>query len=148
MTDEWTWAELAAWRKAERARLIAARLAMPAQARADLTGAMVPHLERVVGDVKGRMASFYWPFRGEPDLRPWAARVVANGGMTALPVVVAKGAPLVFRAWKLGDALAHGVWNIPVPAGGEDVCPDIVISTPAVTGWAMAAASSTAPWRP
>ncbi len=152
MAENLTWLEVKAWRKGERERLIGERLAMPAETRAELTGRMVHHLDEVIGKVEGRVASFYWPFRGEPDLRPWAARVVANGGATALPVVVEKGRPLIFRAWTLGDKLERGVWNIPVPAAGEEVLPDIVIA-PLVgwdetsTGSAMAAAFSTAHWK-
>lgn len=133
MTENLTWPEVKVWRKGERERLIGERLAVPAETRAELTGRMVRHLDEVVSDVEGRVASFYWPFRGEPDLRPWAARVVANGGRTALPVVVEKGRPLIFRAWKLGDALERGVWNIPIPAAGEEVLPDIVVAP--LVGW-------------
>src|SRR5690606_33934120 len=39
-----------------------------------------------------------------------------------------KGKPLIFRAWKHGDPLEKGVWNIPIPATGAPVLPDIVIS--------------------
>jgi 5,10-methenyltetrahydrofolate synthetase len=42
--------------------------------------------------------------------------------------VVEKGRPLVFRVWRQGDKLERGVWNIPVPAEGEPVFPDIVIA--------------------
>jgi len=125
---EWSWAEVAVWRKAERERLIGMRLDIPAATRCEFAGRMAPRLDQVVGDVEGRMVSFYWPYRGEPDLRPWAARVVANGGMTALPVIVAHGQPLIFRAWKSGEPLMHGIWDIPAPAGGEEVSPDIVIA--------------------
>ena len=45
-----------------------------------------------------------------------------------MPVVIAKNAPLVFRAWKSGDKLVSGAWNIPVPADGGEVIPDIVIA--------------------
>jgi 5-formyltetrahydrofolate cyclo-ligase len=44
-----------------------------------------------------------------------------------LPEVVEKAAPLVFRAWKPGDRLVSGVWNIPVPADGEPVQPDLLL---------------------
>jgi 5,10-methenyltetrahydrofolate synthetase len=56
------------------------------------------------------------------------AAIVARGGMPALPVVIAKAQPLVFRAYKPGDPLEKGVWNIPVPANGVPVFPSIVIS--------------------
>ena len=51
-----------------------------------------------------------------------------RGGASALPVVVQRHAPLTFRRWRRGDALEPGVWNIPVPADGAIVTPDIVIA--------------------
>jgi len=122
------WRDVRRWRKAERERLIAARLAVPADARAAMAARIAEGLDAVIGDVSGKMVSLYWPFRGEPDLRGWMASINVRGGRTALPVVIAKGEPLVFRAYRPGDALEKGVWNIPVPAAGEPVLPDIVIS--------------------
>lgn len=120
--------ELTTWRKAERARLIEARRALPADLRAAHAGVIASRLDGRLGALDGRVVSLYWPFRGEPDLRGWAASVVARGGRPALPVVVRKAAPLVFRAWRPGDRLEKGVWNIPVPVEDEQVLPDIVIS--------------------
>ncbi len=122
------WSDVRRWRKAERERLIAARLAIPADARAQMSARIAAGLDAAIGDVAGRTVSFYWPFRGEPDLRPWAETVNARGGRTALPIVVEKGRPLVFRVWKQGDPLEKGVWNIPIPAQGEPVLPDVVIA--------------------
>ena len=68
-----SWPDIARWRKAERERLIAARLAIPADARAVLSARIAERLDGIVGDVGGRIVSLYWPFRGEPDLRPWMA---------------------------------------------------------------------------
>ena len=120
--------EVRLWRKAERERLIAARLALSADIRAAISAHIAERLDAAIGDVRGRMVSLYWPFRGEPDLRPWLASVNARGGRTALPLVVEKGRPLVFRAYVPGGRLEKGVWNIPVPAEGQPVFPDIVIS--------------------
>jgi len=122
------WTDVRRWRKAERERLIQARLAVAADARAAMAARIGEGLDAVIGDVAGRTVSLYWPFRGEPDMRPWMETVNARGGRTALPVVVEKGRPLVFRAWKQGDRLEKGVWNIPVPAEGDPVLPDIVVS--------------------
>lgn len=121
-------AEVRRWRKAERERLIQARLAVSADARAAMAARIAEGLDSIVGDVAGRMVSLYWPFRGEPDLRPWMASVNQRGGRTALPIVVEKGRPLVFKAWKAGEPLEKGVWNIPIPVHGGPVLPDIVIS--------------------
>ncbi|WP_419697053.1 5-formyltetrahydrofolate cyclo-ligase [Mesorhizobium muleiense] len=122
------WNDVKRWRKAERERLIAARLAVPAEVRTAMSQRIGKNLDAVIGDIAGRMVSLYWPFRGEPDLRAWMASVNERGGRTALPVVVEKARPLIFRAYAPGDRLEKGVWNIPIPAGGDPVLPDIVIS--------------------
>jgi len=117
------------WRKAERERLIAARIGMDAADRQERMGRIALYLEAVFGPIAGRTVSFYWPFRGEPDLRDLMARVLATGGQVALPVVLARAQPMVFRAWKTGEPLASGVWNIPIPpASAPEVTPDIVVA--------------------
>lgn len=117
------------WRKAERERLIAARIGMDAADRQERMGRIALYLEAVFGPIAGRTVSFYWPFRGEPDLRDLMARVLATGGQVALPVVLARAQPMVFRAWKPGEPLARGVWNIPIPpASAPEVTPDIVVA--------------------
>jgi 5-formyltetrahydrofolate cyclo-ligase len=121
-------ADVMRWRKAERERLIAARLAIPAEERAVMAGRIAEGLNAAIGDVSRHLISIYWPFRGEPDLRPWMDTVFERGGKIALPVVVEKGRPLIFRAWRRGDKLEKGVWNIPVPAGGPPVLPSVVIA--------------------
>ncbi|TIR24228.1 MAG: 5-formyltetrahydrofolate cyclo-ligase [Mesorhizobium sp.] len=122
------WTDIRRWRKAERERLINARLAVSADARAAMSARIADGLDALIGDIEGRMVSLYWPFRGEPDLRGWMASINERGGRTALPVVIEKGQPLIFRAYKPGDRLEKGVWNIPIPAEGDPVLPDIVIS--------------------
>jgi 5,10-methenyltetrahydrofolate synthetase len=93
-----------------------------------MSARIADRLDALIGDIVDRMVSLYWPFRGEPDLRPWMASVNERGGRTALPIVVEKGRPLIFRAYKQGDRLEKGIWNIPIPAEGDPVLPDIVIS--------------------
>jgi len=122
------WTDVRRWRKAERERLINARLAVSADARTAMSARIADGLDALIGDIAGRMVSLYWPFRGEPDLRGWMAAINERGGRTALPVVIEKGQPLMFRAYKPGDRLEKGVWNIPIPAAGDPVLPDIVIS--------------------
>jgi 5-formyltetrahydrofolate cyclo-ligase len=54
----------------------------------------------------------YWPHAGEPDLTGVYPELAARGMTLALPVVVKRDAPLVFYAWRPGEALvkdAHGV---------------------------------------
>ena len=120
--------DVARWRKAERERLIALRLAVDPATRQEETGRIAQGLDGTIGEVAGRIVSAYWPFRGEPDLRRWLERIHARGGRCALPVVVGKARPLVFREWRPGAPLSRGVWNIPFPAEGQEVAPDIVIA--------------------
>ncbi|WP_378951850.1 5-formyltetrahydrofolate cyclo-ligase [Mesorhizobium sp. ANAO-SY3R2] len=122
------WPEVRRWRKAERARLIEGRLEISADARAAMAGLIAAGLDQIIGDMHGKMVSLYWPFRGEPDLRSWLASVNARGGKTALPIAIELGRPLIFRAYAPGDKLERGVWNIPIPAAGPEVIPDIVIA--------------------
>jgi 5-formyltetrahydrofolate cyclo-ligase len=121
-------AEVMRWRKAERKRQIGKRLATPTDIRRRHADQIVAILEEVLPEVQGLIISAYWPFRGEPDLRIFMADISDRGGRGALPVVVERGMPLVFRPWSPGEPLAHGVWNIPVPATTSEVVPDVVIA--------------------
>jgi 5,10-methenyltetrahydrofolate synthetase len=117
------------WRKAERERLIKERLAIPSTVRRRHAEQIAARLKGAIGDVQGKVVSAYWPFRGEPDLRALLGRFEARGGRTALPMVISRGQPLVFRVWAPGGALEPGVWNIPVPTDdAEVVAPDVVIA--------------------
>jgi 5,10-methenyltetrahydrofolate synthetase len=120
-------AEVMQWRKSERQRLIAERLAMNSDVRRRYANQIAASLQEVIGEVQGLIVSVYWPFRGEPDLRAFMASVSDRGGRCALPVVIERGKPLVFRPWSPGEPLAKGVWNIPVPATPEEVVPHVVI---------------------
>lgn len=65
----------------------------------------------------------FWPVRGEPDLR----ELFALWPQVALPVVVAREAPLGFRRWTPGASMHPGEFGIPVPVRGESVAPDVLI---------------------
>jgi 5,10-methenyltetrahydrofolate synthetase len=119
---------IAQWRRRERERLIALRLARPAEERQTVAAAVARELDGLIEADSQTIVSLYWPFRGELDLRDWMRSFVARGGRVALPVVVAKGQPLIFREWTPGARLAQGVWNIPIPADGAEVVPSVVIA--------------------
>ncbi len=117
------------WRKAERARLIAARLAATAEDRGRWSRDIGKRLEEAIGEVRGLIVSAYAPFRGEPVLRDLIRGIVARGGRTALPLVLARGEPLQFRAWAPGEPTQKGLWDIPVPTQrAEVVQPNVVIA--------------------
>jgi 5-formyltetrahydrofolate cyclo-ligase len=121
------WEEVRLWRKAKRVALINRRLAMPPEARATRSEAITAALRQVLATRPGRLIGFYWPFKGEYDPRPLARALHAGGARLALPVVVEKARPMVFRPWWPGAPMTHGIWNIPVPAAGEPVVPDLLL---------------------
>jgi 5-formyltetrahydrofolate cyclo-ligase len=120
--------DVARWRKAERKRLIDQRLALAPEVRADRARGIARRLDALIRDPAGLIVGAYWPIRGEPDLRAWLDELRSRGAQTALPVAVAKGAPLVFRLWRQGDKLERGVWNIPVPGSGQEVTPHVTLA--------------------
>jgi len=63
----------------------------------------------------GTVVSAFWPMAGELDLRPLLEALHARGCICALPVVVARHAPLVFRSWAPGVALVTSRFGISEP---------------------------------
>ena len=120
--------EVAVFRKAERARLMNLRRSIPASDRASMTATLARSLDALVAPGEADRIAVYWPIRGEPDLRGWISRAHAAGATILLPVVTAKAAPLIFREWGPGRAMERGFWNIPVPADGRIMSPNIVVS--------------------
>ena len=108
--------DVARWRKAERERLIALRMALAQDERAAVTAAITQQLEALIAPLADPVVSAYWPIRGEPDLRGWMGRMHGAGVRFALPVVVAPATPLEFRRWTPDCRMEHGVWRIPQPA--------------------------------
>ena len=121
------WEQVRRWRKEQREVLITRRVAITRNDRAAWSERITASiLHRLEGKLPGRLG-FYWPFRGEYDPRGIVRLLDAQGVRLALPVVVQKAAPLVFRAWRPGERLVPGVWSIPVPAEGEVVQPDVLL---------------------
>ena len=126
-------ASLQIWRKAERARLIAAREVLDAATLEDWRRRMDAHLERAFPGLARARLAFCWPIRGEYDARHLARRLREAGAVTALPVVVAPRTPLVFREWHPGVELANGPLGIPYPVGSPQVSPQAVLLP--MNGW-------------
>jgi 5,10-methenyltetrahydrofolate synthetase len=120
--------DVALWRKEKRAELIAHRMALPVEERTRVAAEVAAQLDQLIPAGSAAIVSVYWPFRGELDLRDWMRSANARGLRIALPVVVEKGQPLIFREWVPGARLTRGVWNIPIPADGPEVVPDVLIS--------------------
>ena len=121
-------ADVARWRKLERERQLAARMALPADVRAAQTAAIVRGLEQIVPTAPGTIVSVYWPIKAEPDLRAWMHAMWERGARVALPVALALGQALVFREWRPGAGMTRGLWNIPYPADGAELTPTVVLA--------------------
>ena len=72
----------------------------------------------------GAVLAGYAPIRTEIDPTPAMA---AHDGPVCLPVVVAEGQPLRFRAWTPGCAMEAGPFGAMVPARGDWVVPSVLI---------------------
>lgn len=120
--------EVAIWRKTEREELIAARLAVPASERKRVAIEVSDVLDEMIVISSDTIVSLYWPFRGELNLRDWMHNTHTRGARIALPVVVTKLAPMVFRDWTPECKMVPGIWNIPVPSETASVTPTVVIS--------------------
>ena len=64
----------------------------------------------------GAVGSGYAPIRNELDPRPLMLALAALGAQLALPVVLARGHSLSFRAWAPDDKLVLGSMGIPEPS--------------------------------
>src|SRR5690242_18515858 len=123
------WEEVRAWRKAQRETLIAQRLSIPRDERARRDDAITAGLRQLLPAPGGRRSiGVYWPFKGEYDPRPLMRSLHDLGVRLALPVVVERARPLVFREWWPGIRLVPGIWDIPVPAEGDAVLPDLLLA--------------------
>jgi len=125
--------DLAAWRKAERERLIAARERLDAATLERWRQRIDAHLLRSFPGLSAATVAFCWPVRGEYDARPLASALRERGAVTALPVVVAPQQPLVFHEWHEGVALASGPLGIPYPVSSDPVVPTVVLVP--LNGW-------------
>ncbi len=129
MNDE----KLKIWRRAERERLIAARLAVQPKTLETWRRAIDRHLERAFPALSQGKLAFCWPIRNEYDARHLARTLRSRGTLTALPVVVAPKQPLIFREWHPGIELAEGALGISYPVGSPEVVPEAVLLP--MNGW-------------
>lgn len=76
----------------------------------------------------GTIVSGYMAIRSELDPAPLMRRFVESGAGLALPVVVGRGQPLVFRAWAPGVPLVTAGFGLLEPAPDAPVVvPDVLL---------------------
>lgn len=121
------WDEVKAWRRAQRAELIARRENVPEPERRKWNERITEHLVSGFDVPEAAVVGYCWPYKGEYDAR-FAVRDWRRRGVTAaLPEVVDKKRPLQFRKWWPGAPMRAGVYDIPVPDGTEILVPDVAI---------------------
>lgn len=129
--------DVARWRKAARARLLAERAALAVARRHTAAETIAAHMETLLAarftTLEGLTLSAWWPIKAELNLRHWLETLLARGARVALPVVVTPAAPLVFRLWTPDCKMVQGFWKIPVPAEGPEVVPDVTLAP--LVGW-------------
>jgi len=124
---------LKSWRRTQRERLIAERLAIPDATLAAWRQRMDGYVERSFPGLARSRVAFCWPIKNEYDARHIARTLRGLGALTALPVVVAPKSPLAFREWHPGVELAKGALDIPYPVNSREIVPDAVLLP--MNGW-------------
>lgn len=112
---------------AVRREAIARRDALPAEEH-DAAAQTIAARPFPVAVPPGATVSGFIPLKNEIDLRSLMRKLAQAGAKLALPVVVARGEPLIMRAWELGAPLKSGGWGISEPpAHAPEVLPDILL---------------------
>lgn len=124
---------LRTWRANERARLIAARLALDAGLLELWRQSIDTRIEQAFPQLSRATLAFCWPIRNEYDARPLVQRLRGRGMRAALPVIVAPGQPMLFREWYPGVQLAPGPLGILGPVGSAELAPDWMLLP--MCGW-------------
>jgi 5-formyltetrahydrofolate cyclo-ligase len=68
-----------------------------------------------IAPLDAAIVSAYLPIRDEIDVLPLLLRLVASGRTVGLPVIEARGRPLLFRAWKPGEPLEEKPFGLREP---------------------------------
>ena len=77
---------------------------------------------------QNQVVSGFHPYLSEISTLPLLAKLVDEGWITALPVVIGKELPLLFRRWARGDVMVSGLWDIQIPADtAPEVEPDVLL---------------------
>lgn len=83
-------------------------------------------LAEVLAGYRGKVLSGYMPMRTEIDPLPAMAEHAASGDV-CVPVIVAKGAPLVFHRWTPEAPMQDGPFGARVPVTADERVPEVLI---------------------
>lgn len=110
-----------------RAELIAARMALPSSVHNAASVEIYNRLTVLFAPFARSLVGAYWPFRREYNVLAFLEWLTGRRHEVALPVVLGKGLPLEFRRWTRDMEMVSGVYDIPYPATGAAVQPEILI---------------------
>lgn len=117
----------AALRATLRRRCIALRMALPAHTHAQASRHILDCLQAFLLPWPRGVIAFCAALRGEVDCQPLIETLLAGGWQAAMPVVIDRAFPMVFRPWTPDAAMTVDPHGIPVPDTTESVVPDIVL---------------------
>lgn len=112
-------------RKLQRARLIETRNALADRAR--LVAALQQRVAEWLRQADMHTVGFYFPVRGEADLRGAMSQWLALDARRAAALPVIQGKMLEFHAWTADSPMQAGDFGIPVPAHGRLVQPECLL---------------------
>jgi 5-formyltetrahydrofolate cyclo-ligase len=119
---------LAEIKRLARSKATLTRLDVHEAAKAGAGKALAARGLPIARDAETDIISAFHSFDTEISTFELFDKLVADGWIAALPVVIAKNTPLVFRQWAPGDALVLGRWNIKVPPEeAPEVLPDVLL---------------------
>ncbi len=115
----------------EKARLRALAKARRAAAAGQGAGAGIAVRDRFLAALAPppeAVVSGYWPIGSELDVRPLLSALHERGHAIGLPVVTARGAPLLFRAWRPDASLVPAKFGLQEPpAAAPALIPELLI---------------------
>jgi len=117
------------WRRQQRTALLAQRQTVSRDVRNSAALIIGGRLDIIVANRRSSAIGLYWPIKQEINLLQWAETLARERNVVlCLPVVVTPKAPLEYWRWRQGEALARGIWDIPVPALRDVVTPDLILA--------------------
>ena len=114
-------------KKALRARLLAARRALPAVEKAAADAIICARILDWWHAHPVTSIGVYYPIRNEPDLLQAYNALHAQGVHLSLPNILGPGQGLEFLDWKPGDALIKDALGTSIPAAGKRTTPQALL---------------------
>ncbi len=106
---------------------IAARQALPAAAHRSASVAVMHHVTEFLLPLPAGVLAFCMPIRAEVDCHELAVYLINRGWQAAMPTVVARAAPMVFRAWHPDAPMTVDPYGIPVPDTARSPAPSVML---------------------